>query len=438
MTAWLICVLQARSAESGGDVSTITIPADAWREVLEQNRALRSQLESQQRQIDELRQRVDRFPIAAPFATDSSTDEMPSAPEPISRVEPNRRVILGGEAGVAFIAGEANTAFPNEEFRIDDARLFVEAEVARNVYVFTELELTSRESPDEFFRLGECYLEGADLPLPWSRDHTFTVRAGRLDVPFGEEYQRRGVTENPLISHSLSDLWGVDEGLAVFGRVDAWDYILAVQNGGNPTLRDYLGDKSVTARIGVRPGRGWRTSASVMRTGDLSSSNDRFSEIWIGNGFFRAIGSPATTTEFSAELAQLDLRYDWRGGHALGAIGRAWYDDNDTAADNRRQLEFGQFEAQQALAPKFYGALRYSRISADGAGYPIAGHGTFGRYFFSPNFTDRLWRLGLGLGYDPVENLRLKVEYSWERGRLASGQPRTETDQFAAEAGVKF
>jgi opacity protein-like surface antigen len=140
---------------------------------------------------------------------------------------------------------------------------------------------------------------------------------------------------------------------------------------------------------------------------------------------------------FRANLAQLDARYDWTGGHLLGAVGRAWYDDDDTAADNGRPIDFHHLEAQQSLGGRFYGAVRYSRIEAD-QGYPLVGHGTFSDLLFGTNFTDHIWRVGLGLGYDPAENLRLKVEYTWERGRLTNGQIRDETDQLAAEAGVKF
>jgi hypothetical protein len=344
---------------------------------------------------------------------------------------------VSGEVGVAFFAGEENTAFPNDEFRVDDARLFVEAEVARNVYLFSELTLNQRESPDEFFRLGECYIEVAELPVPWSADHTFTVRAGRMDVPFGEEYQHRDVMANPLISHSVTDFWGIDEGLEVFGRASRWDYTLAVQNGSHRTLHDFNRDKAVVARLGFTPRRGLRTSVSAMRTGDLARAADQLSEIWIGNGFFRSIGAAATTSTFRANLAQLDGRYDWTGGHLLGAVGRAWYEDDDTTADNRREFDFFQLEAQQALTGRLYGAVRYSSIEAD-RGYPLIGHGTFANYFAGSNFTDNIQRFGLGLGYDPVENFRLKVEYTWERGRLTSGANRNETDQLAAEAGVKF
>jgi hypothetical protein len=55
------------------------------------------------------------------------------------------KVRISGEAGVAFFAGELNTQFPNDEYRVDEARLFVEAEVAPNVYFSPSLFLFNRD-----------------------------------------------------------------------------------------------------------------------------------------------------------------------------------------------------------------------------------------------------------------------------------------------------
>lgn len=35
--------------------------------------------------------------------------------------------------------------------------------------------------------------------------------------------------ENPLISHSLSDLWGIDPGVELYGTVGDFNYVVAVQ-----------------------------------------------------------------------------------------------------------------------------------------------------------------------------------------------------------------
>src|SRR5690606_9146861 len=99
----------------------------------------------------------------------------------------------------------------NGEFRPDEARLFAEVQLWRNVFVLTELNLVTREEPDEFFTLGELYVDFENVSGLWGSDNLVNVRLGRFYIPFGEEYTVRNPVLNPLISHSLSDIWGVDE-----------------------------------------------------------------------------------------------------------------------------------------------------------------------------------------------------------------------------------
>jgi uncharacterized coiled-coil protein SlyX len=448
-SAWLGAALIATAAGLQPAAAT-EIPDEVWNAVLEQNRQLAAQLAAQQRQIEDLRARLDALtsPVAPPATSPLASQTRATAPpDRVPDLEPPGargsnsiadRFILTGEAGVAFFSGQSDNAFPNSEFRVDEAKLFLEAEIARGVYLFTGLDLIVRETADEFFRLGELYVEFEGLSAPWAgRDGSFTLRAGRLALAFGEEYQRRGVMRNPLITHSLADIWGIDEGIEIFGRAGPVDYVLAVQNGGHPQLRDYDPDKSVVLRIGGDPARWLRISASLMRTGDLDAEDDGFSEAWYGNGFFRSIGAPETTTVFGAELAQIDFTAKWRGGRLRGDYGRVWYDDDDTSADNRRRLEHWQLEVVQNLTTDLYTAVRYSRIDTD-RGYPLVGLSRFGKYLFAAPPTRDLWRIGLGLGYRFKSNLLLKAEYTIENGSLVTGAPRDDADLISAEAGMKF
>jgi opacity protein-like surface antigen len=70
-------------------------------------------------------------------------------------------------------------------------------------------------------------------------------------------------------------------------------------------------------------------------------------------------------------------------------------------------------------------------------GFPIVGQGDFGDYFFS-SLTKDLWRLSLGLGYRFSENLLLKAEYSFERGKEVGGDIRNQEDMFSVQAALKF
>jgi hypothetical protein len=94
------------------------------------------------------------------------------------------------------------------EFRIDEAKLFVEAPIWGDVYFYSELNLATREESNVALHLGELYLDFENVSQLWNCDRMLNLRIGRLDIPFGEEYLTRDAIDNPLISHSLVDFWG--------------------------------------------------------------------------------------------------------------------------------------------------------------------------------------------------------------------------------------
>ena len=327
-----------------------------------------------------------------------------------------REIRVSGEAGLAFFSSGPDGAFPNAEFRVDDAKIFLEAPVWKNVYFFTGLELVTREVNDEYFHVGDLYADMEDV-LKSGRDYSLSLRVGRFGIPFGEEYQYRNVMDNPLIMHSEADIWGIDEGIQAYGTLGRFQYNLAVQNGGHKTLHVYNKDKSVTFRIGFDPIKSLHLSASAHRTGKLDAANDGLSEIWFSNAFFRALGSAATTKTFEANLYELDAIWRWKEGHFQATGGIADFDDDSTAADNSRHMSYYSFEAMQQLTGKFYGAARYSEVRAP-EGYPLVGLGNAGTYFynpFGPRTTD-LQRFTAGVGYRFDLPLVWKLEYSWETG----------------------
>ena len=393
--------------------------------LVEQNRQLVETVRVQQKQIDDLRTRLDRI---------DETDGTPARP---ARAESDRQLRLSGEVGVGFFQTGHDGSQPSSEFRVDDARLFVEAAVWKNAYFYGGLELTTRES-DEYFHVGELYLDVENFWSP-DRDHTLSLRLGRFNVPFGEEYQARNVIDNPLVSHSLADVWGIDEGIQVYGRLGRVRYNLAVQNGGLPTLTDANSDKAVAARLSFDASTQLSFSASAMRTGKLDVAGDGLSAIWFGNAFFRSLGPAATTRTFSVNLAELDASYHWTSGHLAATAGWAGYDDDSTSGDYSRHLSYYSVEGQQNLSGNFFAAARYSAIDAP-HGYPLAGQGDAGKYFYNPYGprTKDLQRLSIGVGYRFAQPLVWKIEYSWENGHLVNGGRRNDEDMLSSLLGVRF
>ena len=256
------------------------------------------------------------------------------------------RLHISGEGGVAFFDTGENGQFPNDEFRVDEVKLFLEAKIVNEIYIFGEFNVITREEGNELFELGELYAEFENIG---GKENVFNVRFGRFDIPFGEEYLRRDAIDNPFVSHSLSDIWGVDEGVELYGFTKKVEYVFAVQNGSEPLIQDFDADKAIVGRFKYKFNPNIHISLSAMRTGDIDVQQDEFSGIWFGNSELRALGSEETTSKFHAGLIQLDGHWGWKSGHIHAGGGYLNYEDNDSAADNGRDVYYFQIEGVQNL-----------------------------------------------------------------------------------------
>jgi hypothetical protein len=346
------------------------------------------------------------------------------------------QVHLSAEGGLGFFASNGDGQYPNSTFRVDEAKVFLEAPVWEDTYFFSEWDVVTHEANDEFFHLGELYIDFENILRHWTDKKWLSLRVGRVDIPFGEEYMARDAIDNPLITHSITDFWGVDEGVELYGSAFGFDYVMAVQNGGHPTLHDFNGDKAVSGRIGYNFGNRARLSFSGIRTGQLSSAGDKMSELWFSDGFFRNLGPVATTSSFQSDVFELDAQTFWKSGHLKLAGGYFDYDDTDTAAEHQRDGYYYYAEAVQNLPAHFYTVGRFSQIISN-RGMPIVGLGDFGEYFFGP-LTRDVWRLSLGLGYKWSDNFVTKLEYAIEDGSLAGTGEKFHRSFVGAELGFKF
>jgi cell division protein FtsB len=405
-------------------------------ELRAQNLQLQKELQQQREMIDQLSrkftglQKTNEVQESDVRELKAAAENAPAPPEKPKGFALNN-VVISGEGAAGFFETGKNGAFPNATFRVDEARLFIDAPIWEDVYFYGEVDLMTREETDAGLYLGELYLQWESLAKYWDLDQLINLRVGQFYTPFGEEYQYRFAIDNPLISHSLSDLWGLSPGLELYGGYKHLSYVVAVQDGGVSTLNDGTADKSVVARIGYDPLSWLHLSLSGMRTGKLSVSQDVVSAEWFGEGFFTSIGSAATTL-FQANLAEFDVQGKWKGGYVRGAGGYAGYDDNDPAGDNHRDIYYYYVESMQHLSGKLYGAARWSQIRAP-QGYSIVGDSaTFGLP------TSDLWRLSLGMGYQFSDHLVLKAEYMFEQGELSTGGARNHENMVSAEAAFKF
>jgi hypothetical protein len=392
----------------------------------EQNALLQQQLKRQGEQIDALSRQFKDLQSAQ--SSENNGDE--PAPESASRIL--NKVVIGGEGGAGYsITGPKGYA-PNGKFQVNDARLFLDAPVWDDTYFYGELVLAYPGQQDNQIELGELYVEFENLSKLWKQDEQLNARLGQIYIPFGEEYLTRNAIDNPLISESLTDFWGLNPGAELYGRLGKFSYVAAVQNGADGGNNGAGGDKTVAGRLGFDPDEHWHFSVSGMRTGNLNAG--QFSAMWFAGGFFRAINPGAT--QFHAEAVEADASARWKSGYAKAFGGVARYDDNAPGSDNGRNIYYYSAEVLQDLPKKFYAVTRFSQAYCH-EGIPMVGFGNFGEYFFGP-LTDNLWRWSIGLGYRISDRLVLKAEYAFERGYQTGGAQRDQEDFFGTQAAFKF
>ncbi len=410
------------------------------RELQQQNQALQEQMRKQQALIDALTKKMDQMESAntqhAQEVNQLKTDMQDIAPDVKSKKGFSfGKVNIGGEGAVGFFSTQSQGQYPNSPFRVDEARLFIEAPVYDQVYFFGEVDLMTPESNDLSLQLGECYLDFENVSRLWGKDNILNIRAGRMYIPFGEEYLRRYAIDNPFISRSLPDIWGIDEGIELYGAVGKFSYVAAVQNGGVSGTQDYDGDKSVTMKLGFDPKPWLHLSVSGMRTGNLDSQQDYLSELWFGGGWFRSLGS-AQASKFHANLVEGDVEVRLHRGYIRAYGGYIAYDDNDSARNNQRGVYYYSLQGVHDIYGKLYGGVGFSQIFANN-GFPLVGYGNMDQFLFGP-LTDNLWRLSMVVGYRFSQNLILKAEYSFEQGQMVNGMQRDHENLFALEAAFRF
>ena len=413
-----------------------TVTREQLLQLQQQNQQMQQQLQQQQQLIDALTHKVSEIQAAQSTPAQSNlVANMEEVAAPVEQPFQFGRVALSGEGGVAFFYSQPGGQFPKPEFRIDEARLFIDAPVWDQVYFYSEVDLATRETTSIALQTGELYLDCEGLSRLWNDDHMLNLRIGRFYIPFGEEYQERFAIDNPLISHSVSDLWGADNGLQLYGSWKKFTYNLAVQNGGVQPATDFTGDKSVTGRIGFDPNSWLHLSVSGMRTGDINPNGDVLTAMWFGNGFFRSIGSPATT-RFKVNMVEGDVQTRLSFLQLRTAGGYINYSDNDPLGGNHRDVYYYYVEDKQDLWHHFYLAGRWSQVFA-ADGFPIVGNGPMGQYLFGP-LTTEYWRLSLGAGYSFAKSLVVKAEYSFNRGKELDGTTRDQEDMVSVETAFAF
>ena len=306
---------------------------------------------------------------------------------------------------------------PEGSFLVKEASLFVEAQIWEKIAFFSETWITHYLfDSGSGFDVGELYVKFSDL-FGTENGARIGLKAGRIDVPFGEDYARLDATDDPLISLSAAAPWAIDEGVEVYGRANALRWVLAATNGNIDLGGDDTQSKLWSGKVACDVTPDVYLSASLLEAGETGVST-----IWFGRGLITPVGlfagSAAGTSpseSVSATLWEGDARLGGSRSWSLGLqYGGGLVDDDVDSFD--RGLYWFQVEPAVHLTAELSLILRYSEIGTDDPdeGYLFEGD-IFGSGDELGYDTHRMQRLsgGLRLALNPHVQIKAEVGHDW-------------------------
>lgn len=324
-----------------------------------------------------------------------------------------RNVRLSGFAGLEYVDAGRSSTRPFGGVSIRESTLFVDAAAWEDVSMFLEVQVNRLGKDKELFvRTGEVYAHWRNLLKRWGAD-LLSLKVGRIDIPFGEDYLWQDAIDNPLISFSAAYPYGFDEGVVAYGRLRGLRWIAAVTDGTDDRSVEENGSKAVNVKVSGRPHPALYVSSSAMRTGRTSESAVEFGGSHIepvGVGAPSSVGrSPSRVV--SAALYQVDATISPSSRAALAlSFGTARIDDDADAFD--RDVKWWSVEPRYQLGRGFYAVARYSEIGSydDARGFHFDGKTTAGGNAAFGYDTRRFQRLSAGVGFRPNPRTLLKAE----------------------------
>lgn len=376
---------------------------------------LRARVEALERDRDASRQPESPRSVDLSDAQYSSIDAAPARGTDARPWYENVRISGYGAFGYYDSGGAGGVR--HGSFLVKDASLFVEAQVWEKVSFFYEAWITHYLfDGGAGFDDGELYVRFSDL-LGTEETARIGVKAGRIDVPFGEDYLRMDAIDDPLISLSAADPWAIDEGAEVYGRSGALHWVLAVTNGNIASGGDDSHSKLWCGKLFGDVCPDLYLSGSVLNAGDTGVST-----IWFGRGLITPVGlfggsaaGTSPSSQVSSTLWEADARLGESRRCSLGLqVGGAMIDDDVGAFD--RTLVWLEVEPAVHFTPRLSAHVRYSQIGTDDAdeGYLLQGD-IFGAGDELGYDTHRMQRLACGLSWvlDPHARIKLEVGHDW-------------------------
>lgn len=351
---------------------------------------------------------------------------------------------LSGFAAFWLARTGRNGTQPDAGFLVKEATLFVEAEAWENVELFYEVQIPPpRQDGSTPVRTGELYVHLRGLLGRWGED-LVSLKVGRFDLPFGEEYLWQDAPDNPLVSNSAAYPWLWDEGIEAHGRLRGLSWAAAVTDGTFRRSQESGPGKTLAAKVGGRPWPGLFLSASLMKSGQTSGG-----PLKVGGTILRPVGSGWDSSAGISSSASVDGLY-WELDAGLMPVrrlrldltlGQVWIDDAVARFD--RRLTWFAVQPVYRPSPSFHLAARYSEIGTydAGEGYCIDGEFLAGGQEAFGYDARRLRRWAAGIGWSPNPCTRVKLEVGADRFWVIDGSPAasaTDRGVVVGEMAVTF
>jgi hypothetical protein len=387
-----------------------------------------------------------------------------------------RRIRLSGSANAGYYDGGARSLFSEGPFQLWDARLFLDADLGRDVHLGEVKLLRDVGFAFEWnvVRLGALQhgfgntVGEAYVDLQGIADQGWlNVQLGRFQIPVGEAYLRysRGYSSNPLITNPVGGPWWWDEGLRFYGSfVDGFlGYVASLTNGDTDFNGESDAAKQMSLKLWTEPAPWLHLSASALRSGGLGSPAVRANgALWLGETWATPVGSMSGLPTFTRGVAVPDgpnRIHDtiFFGGDAIVHVEDAfrfwlsygYYDIRaDGAAIYDRELQewIAELIVEGALAARvlrpFYAAARASGLGTydSDRGYlsDFREGGTIGYNARS------LETYSFGLGWRITDWVTMRAEYQIREVDLVRGVPSwlhdaaQADDMFGVELGARF
>lgn len=320
------------------------------------------------------------------------------------------RVDVFGFVAGAYYHTEARGRWPRGAFVVDQASLFVEADVSEDVGALLELKFD--EQPSTTFRTGETYVNLRRVAA-WGDDGRLGVKLGRFDLPFGQYYLLQHAPDNPLVTYPAAMPYGVDEGVLAYGVWRGVEFAASVTEGHLERDSSQGTAPAVTARIGGDCGRGVHASASYLHIRETGRSAVCFSGIWLTPVGVDAPSTLGTSPSAGvrADLGVLDVRFEPGDRFRLRvSLGHGRLDDEVDAFD--RDFTWFVLEPAWSPSPRWEVVGRWSEVGTydDQEGLRFEGRPHANASADVGHDLTRLRRLSLGVRFDVTPALAAKLE----------------------------